>query len=183
MKRTDSIRRDLPQLQTQRRNSSGVGRSGGFVMQPLVPYPGGATHKLENNYIAQVLPKHWELWAPWWAPQHQKNKPPDHLALKASRTSFQESQKPMGNRDSTPKGDTHNLTHSRTQGRSNLKAAWVTPNCRSWEPGREAGGNCSSPWGHRHWRQPFLEAPSTAWTLKLAGTVVGSSFWLISPGT
>lgn len=114
-KRTDSIRKDLPQLQTQRRNSVKWEEVADSWCS-LVPYSGGgggwgATHKLENNYIAQVLPKHYRRpWAPRWAPQHQKNKPPDHLALKASRTSFQESQKPMGNRDSTPKGDTHNLT-------------------------------------------------------------------------
>ena len=142
----------------------------------LVPYPRGAQPTNWRIITLQRFSQRTEFWAPRWARQHQKNKPPHRLALKASRASFRESQKAVGNRDSTPEGGTHTLTHSRIQGRSNLTAAWVRPDCRSWEPQREAGGNRSSPWGHRHWQQPCLEAPSTTWTLKPVGTVVGSSF-------
>ena len=35
-----------------------------------IPYPpGGLTHKLENNYVTDVLPQEWEFWAPRQAPK------------------------------------------------------------------------------------------------------------------
>ena len=61
---------------------------------------------------------------------YKKDKPPEYLALKASRAYFPEGQRAVGNRDPTHKGHPQNLTHSRTQGRSsNLKGAWVRPTC------------------------------------------------------
>ena len=57
---------------------------------------------------------------------HQEDKPPEHLALKANRAYFQETQRAMG------KGHTQNLTCFGTQGRSsNLKEAWVRLTCGS----------------------------------------------------
>ena len=40
------------------------------------------------------------------------------------------------------------------------------------ESPREARGNWSSPWGHRHWCQWFWEACSTMWTQVLASTIL-----------
>ena len=36
------------------------------------------------------------------------------------------------------------------------------------EPSKEAGGHWSSPWGHRHWRQPLWGTHSTTCTMVLA---------------
>ena len=49
---------------------------------------------------------------------HQEDKLPGRLTLKASRAYFWESQRAVGNRDSSLKGHTQNPTHSGTQGRS-----------------------------------------------------------------
>ena len=51
---------------------------------------------------------------------YKEDKPPEYLALKASRAYFPERQRAVGNRDPTLKGHPQNLTHSRTQGRSSL---------------------------------------------------------------
>ena len=45
---------------------------------------------------------------------HWEDKSPESLALKVSDTYFQESQRTMGNRSSTLKGHTQNLTHTGT---------------------------------------------------------------------
>ena len=59
-----------------------------------------------------------------------EDEPPEHLSLKASRAYIQETQRTVGNRNSTLKGCTQNLTHSETQSRSrNLKGAWIRPTC------------------------------------------------------
>ena len=100
----------------------------------------------------------------------QEDKPPEHLYLKASRAHFQKSQKAEGNRASTLKEWTQNLTHSRIQGRSsNLKGAWVRPTCWSWIVSWRGRKQGSSPWGHRHWQQQWGGGGcSTKWTPVLA---------------
>ena len=40
---------------------------------------------------------------------------------------------------------------------------------------QEAAGSWSSPWGHRHWGQPFAGVCSTMWMLVLASTLLESS--------
>ena len=64
---------------------------------------------------------------------HQEDELPKCLVLKTRVAYFLETQGSVGNRDFTFKGRTHNLTHSRTQGRSSgLKGAWVRPHCWPW---------------------------------------------------
>ena len=64
---------------------------------------------------------------------HWEDKPPECFILKASVPYFWESQRTGRNRDSTLKRWAQNLTHSKTQGRSNnLKGVWVRPTCWSW---------------------------------------------------
>lgn len=56
---------------------------------------------------------------------HWDDELPERLTLKVGRAYFWGSQRAVGNRDSTLKGGTQDLTHSRTQGRnSNLKGAY-----------------------------------------------------------
>ena len=63
---------------------------------------------------------------------HWENKPPENLALKATETLFQESQRGGGNRDSLLTGTHKGLTYSGTQGRSsNMIGAWGRP---AWWP-------------------------------------------------
>ena len=66
--------------------------------------------------VAEVLPK--DQGIPQPVVLHQEDKLPGRLTLKASRAYFWESQRAVGNRDSTLKGHTQNPTHSGTQGRS-----------------------------------------------------------------
>ena len=93
--------------------------------------PRWAPHKLDNKYSAEVVPQEWELRVPHQAPQpgvlQREDEPPEHLAPKASRASFQESQRIVGNRDFTLKG---HIENSHAPGR--LKGAWVRPTCWSW---------------------------------------------------
>ena len=90
----------------------------------------------------------------------------EHSALKVNGTYFQESQNIMGNRDGLLRKHTHNLTHSRSHSRiSHLKETGLHPPAALGEPTREAEGNWSSPWGHRHWWQAILKVLSTTWSL------------------
>ena len=105
---------------------------------------------------------------------HWEDKPPKCLALKASGAYFQESQKAVGNRDSTLKGHTQNLTHSKTQSRSsNLKGGGVRPTCWSCRVSQRGNrqlelllvaailGRSVRPGGHRCWQVPFWNPPSS----------------------
>lgn len=77
----------------------------------------------------------------------------------------------MGNRDSTPKGYTQNLTCSKTQGRSiNMDGAWVRLLAYLGESPGEAGGDWNLPWG-----QTFLGVHSAIRTQLLASTILKSS--------
>ena len=54
----------------------------------------------------------------------------ERLAWKASWACFQETQRAVGNRDSTLKECIQKLTHSKTQDRnSSLKGVWLRPTC------------------------------------------------------
>lgn len=46
----------------------------------------------------------------------------------------------------------------------------------------KTGGKQSSPWGYRHWRQPFWSDHSTMWTLVLASDIFEFSLELFSTG-
>lgn len=63
--------------------------------------PRWVTHKLENNYITEVLPQEWEFWALHQTPQpgvqHQEEGPPEPLALKTRGAWVQELQRTGGN--------------------------------------------------------------------------------------
>ena len=84
--------------------------------------------------------------------------------------------------DSTLKAGIQNLTCSRTQYWSNnLKGAWVRGSCWSWRASQRGKRQLDSPWGHRHWKQPFCGAPSTMWTLALATAILESSLYLLAP--
>ena len=63
----------------------------------------------------------WEFWVICLAPQsrvwHQEEKPPKHLALKASRAWLQECHRTGGSRNTTLGGCTQGLVHTWTQGK------------------------------------------------------------------
>ena len=65
--------------------------------------PRWATHKQENNYIAEVPPQEVKGLSPI-------SGSPEHLVLKVSGACFQESQRAGGSGDSSLKGHTQNLT-------------------------------------------------------------------------
>ena len=122
--------------------------------------------------IAEVLPKDPEVQnphqAPWTGSPALGRRAPQCLALKASKAYFQESQRAVGNRDSTLKRHTKNLICSKTQGRSrNLKEAWVRPTCWSWRASQ------------RGRKQLGL----TLETQTLAGDILGSSSYHKDTGT
>lgn len=122
-------------------------------------------------------PKDQRVQAPQQAPQPCCSIPgrqtPECLALKASRAYFQESQRTVGNRNSTLKGHTQNLTHSETQKRScKLKESWIRHTFWSWRASQRNRGNWSSPWGHRHGQQS-LGLLSTKRTLELPSSIFG----------
>ena len=75
-----------------------------------------------------------------------EKEPSECLALKTSVAYFWETQRAMGNRDSTLKGCTQNCTRSGTQGRSsNLKGVWVRPPADLGESPGKVGGNGAHP--------------------------------------
>ena len=84
------------------------------------PIPAGwVTHKLENNYIAEVLPQEWKFWPqvmlPSLAVWQWDEEPPENLALKASGILLQEFHSTRGNRNSTLGGHTQGLVHTTAQ--------------------------------------------------------------------
>lgn len=78
-----------------------------------------------------------------------------------------------GNRDSTLKEHTQNLTVVETQSK-NLKRAWSDLPSNCGESPREATGNGSSSWGRRQ-VVGILGASSTTWTLLLVSIILESS--------
>ena len=80
--------------------------------------PGWAIHKWENNDHCRTSPQggkgpepHSRLPSTGVLPQ--QGKPPECLALKASRTYFEETQRVVRNKDATIKESTHNLTQQK----------------------------------------------------------------------
>ena len=87
---------------------------------------------------------------------------PRELSVKAGGTCIQKSQRAIGNRDSTHKWHTQNLTHSESQCRSsNLKGTWLRPTY-SFERASQRGS--------RQLRLPLG-------THMLAAAIWGSSFY------
>ena len=130
-----------------------------------------------------VLPKEWGVWAPYQSPQPGGPAPgrwaPRTLAWKASETYSCESQRAVGNEIPLLK-DAHKTTH--TPGPREKAAIWKEPGLDlpadlGESPG-EAGGNWSSQWGYKNWKQPFWGAPSTMGTLVLAKAILESSLSL-----
>ena len=84
-----------------------------------------------------------------------------------------ESSRGLGEIETPLQKGTHNISHVlgpraetviwREPGLDLLSYLGISP--------REAGGNWSSPWGHRHWQKPFWGAHFTTWIL------VQEPFW------
>ena len=129
------------------------------------------THKLENNFVAQVLPQEREFWAP-----HQALQPeglalgggaPEHLTLKACRAWVQELHRTGGNRDSTLVGHTQ---VSCALGPRDSIGPWARHTCRPWRVFWGGGGQLWLTVGARtllveapeniHWCELFQRLPS-----------------------
>ena len=109
----------------------------GEMVQLIPTPPGWSTHKGEENNNFWSPPQeartepHVRLPSPGIL--HWKDKPPGHLALKASRAYFPESQRAVGNRNSPIKGCMQRFTHFGTQGRSShLRGDWARPTSWFW---------------------------------------------------
>ena len=126
------------------------------------------THKRENNYNCRYSPKELGVWALHWAPQPGG----PTRGMWAPRTFDSEGQQQgllfgscsgLWKIETSLWKDAHNISYAPELGRnSNLKGAWVRPNCWSWR---------ALPWGHRHWHQPLWGAPATTWTRVQAGAI------------
>ena len=116
--------------------------------------------------ISEILPKEWAIWAQYQAPQHwvlyQEDEPPEHLALK-TRESYFGRARGLWEIETPPLKSAHKISHA--LGPRAEAVIWKEPGsdlpADLGEPPREAGGNWSSPWGHRHWWQTFGGAHST----------------------
>ena len=168
-------RRDVIHLKAWRRNHNKISSRHDIVK---THFPGWSTDGRIVT-IAQVLLRikgykpHSRL--PSLVALYQEDKPPECLALKTSRAYFQKSQRTVGNKNSTLKGHTQNLTHSETQKRScKLKESWIRHTFWSWRASQRNRGNWSSPWGHRHGQQSLGETYSTKRTLELPSTILES---------
>ena len=142
------------------------GRNDPFGLQSNPIHTEWETHKLENDYIKEVLPQEWEFWAPHQAPQS------GCLALGGGerRAFVSEGQWGMiagtlqdwGNRNSTLGGHAQGLTCTGTRGTiSDFIGAWVAPTCWSWRV----------TWGGRGWL--WL----TVGTRTLVAEILGSTHW------
>ena len=87
----------------------------------------------------------------------------------------------MGNRDSTLKGHTQNLTCSKMHGRSShWKGAWSKPTCSSWRASCRGRRQLKLTLGTQ--MQPFQGGQPTRMALALASTALEYSLQLISAG-
>ena len=107
------------------------------------PIPPCTIHRWKKITTTKVLPKEWGVWVLHWVPHprllHQEELL-EHLAMKISRTYFQETQRTVGNRDATPKG-TNKISH----------APWLRAEAVIWkEPGLDPPANL--------WDSPGKEA-------------------------
>lgn len=84
---------------------------------------------------------------------HQEGKPPERLALKASRTYFEETQRVVRNKDATSKECTQNLSWQRQPYERRLRYNYVL----ILECLLEKQGAPELTLGHRHWWQPLGE--------------------------
>ena len=108
-------------LHSKRKKPQWRGRRGTSVIKSNPIHALWVTHKLENNYIAEVLPQEWKFWVPHQAPQ------PEGLQMGggAPRESSFEGQKDLipgipqteGTRNCTLRGHTQGLVCTRTQGK------------------------------------------------------------------
>ena len=107
---------------------------------------------------------------------HQEDEPPECLALKASGAYFPESQRAVGNRDSTLKGDIQILICSGVEGRSsNLKEAWVRPTGWSWQATQRGRRHLGLTLGTQMMAAAFWGTHPTRRMLVLASTILESS--------
>ena len=125
--------------------------------------PRWATHKWENNYNCRSSPQGARglsptLCSPAWGSCTSRQSSQNVWLWWPMRLTFGRPRE-LWEIETPLLNGSQNITCSGTQGRSSdLKVAWVRPTCRSWASPREAGGKWDSPWGHRHWWQPFLSA-------------------------
>ena len=126
------------------------------------PYPqvggpqAGANHNCRNSPQGERGPSP-TSGSPASGVLRKEDKPPEHLALKPSRTHFQESQKATGNRDTTRKGRTENRTAPNVRQKQSSEGSLARPiSClgESLRVSEKAGGNWVSPWPHRYLQQP-----------------------------
>ena len=113
------------------------------------PHPGQVTCEKEDNHNCRDFPQGARglsliSGSPAWGPT-PGGWMPEHLVLKVSGTCFGEIQNVVGNRDSTLKGHTQNLTAPRLRAGTVI---WKVPGsdllADLGEPPKEAGGNWDS---------------------------------------
>lgn len=129
MKRLETTRKYL-QWKMQRKNHKS--RRGRFTVQPIPTRP----HWWPTNRrkIVEVLLKEWGIWAPHWAPKSRglmvRKQTLRMFVFEGQWGLLSGDPEGYGNRDSTLKEHTQNLTHFMTHGRgSNLKGFWGKPTC------------------------------------------------------
>ena len=107
---------------------------------------------------------------------------PRMLSLKVSRAYFGETQRAVGNRDFTLKGeDLHKISH--IPGPRAETIIWKEPEsdlCADLGKSGKERGTWSTALGHRRWWQPFWGAQSTMWTQVLAISILESFLQIIS---
>ena len=165
MKRLETTRKYL-QWKMQRKNHKS--RRGRFTVQPTPTRP----HWWPTNRrkIVEVLLKEWGIWAPHWAPKSRglmvRKQTLRMFVFEGQWGLLSGDPEGYGNRDSTLKEHTQNLTVVETQSKKLKRAWWDLPsNCG--ESPREATGNGSSSWGHRHrwwaFQEPLLPRGHCCW--------------------
>lgn len=169
-------RRDLLQLNIQRRNHNEMDKMGRDIVYPRPRAPMGNPQKEDNYNCRDSLPGVRGLSPPFVSPpwgSALERWVPGMSGFKGKQSFLSREQKIVGNAGNTLKGPTQNITGARTQGRcSNLRGAWVKSNWYSWRATQRGKRHQSSPLGHRHLLQPFWGDHSTTWML-----VQEAPFW------
>ena len=139
-----------------------------------IPACGWVTHKLENNYMTEVIPEEWKFWSPHQAPHHES------LASGGvPRASGFEGQWGSDHRNSTGMGETETplldvahkvLCTPGRRGKSNdLIRAWARPTCWYWRVSCRGRGKLWLTAGEKimeavvlentHWQEPSCRSP------------------------
>ena len=156
-----------------------MGRRGGDIYSRHTP-PGGQPTNRRIIAIVEITTKECGVWAPHWAPQHRSpvpgRKPQNVWLWRPVGLTFRRARGLWDIEIPLLKGS-YKISHA--LGLRAEAAVWKEPRLEPpadlGKPPIEAGGNWSSPWGHRHWGQPFLGACSTTSTLVLESTILESS--------